>query len=133
MRARERCARAAPREGVARAREGVAREPVRGRGRGETRVDPFASSAPRTREATRAREAENVADAREAYGAWDDVEVFEVPATLRRDGAARNERFVEHVVARGTVRARARRRVSRLGVVSHGRATGDAERFVRAG
>ena len=37
MRARERCARAAPREGVARAREGVAREPVRGRGRGDAR------------------------------------------------------------------------------------------------
>ena len=102
-----RCARASDARAPRRARASRARarasraNPFGDAGAAKTRVDPFASSAPRTREATRAREAENVADAREAYGAWDDVEVFEVPATLRRDGAARNERFVEHVALEG--------------------------------
>lgn len=35
------------------------------------------------------------------YRVWDDVEVFEVSETLRRDGAARNERFVEYVLFEG--------------------------------
>lgn len=76
-------------------------------GAAKTSVDPFASSASRSRtsEATTTR-AKNTVDATPrarapAYRAWDDVEVFEVPETLRRDGAARNERFVEHVSLEG--------------------------------
>ena len=76
-------------------------------GAAKTSVDPFASSASRSRtsEATTTR-AKNAVDATPrarapAYRAWDDVEVFEVPETLRRDGAARNERFVEHVSLEG--------------------------------
>jgi len=107
-RARASPARASPRARRARASTTRAMaSPFGDAGAAKTSVDPFASSASRSRtsEATTTR-AKNAVDATPrarapAYRAWDDVEVFEVPETLRRDGAARNERFVEHVSLEG--------------------------------